>query len=60
MRPSLSAVGEQVAGHVRGSLALEAAQPQWMAGLRTARKPKLLAKAVRTMAKLENVDRFWV
>src|SRR5690348_948387 len=33
---SLNAVGEQVAGHVRGSLLLETAQPQWMAGLRTA------------------------
>ncbi|HZX95484.1 MAG TPA: FUSC family protein [Myxococcales bacterium] len=36
MRPSFSAVGEQVAGHVRGSLALETAQPQWISGLRTA------------------------
>src|SRR3954467_13416385 len=36
MRPSFSAVGEQVAEHVRGSLARETAQPQWISGLRTA------------------------
>ena len=33
---TLNAVGEQVAGHLRGSLLLETVQPQWMAGLRTA------------------------
>jgi len=35
-RVALQSLRDQIAGHVRGSLAIEAARPQWLAGLRAA------------------------